>query len=136
MTKNALYAMLWVFVGLVAATDVYWSIINQEQLYQIELNPLGKFILKVSSGDVAPFMGLKVAGTVIVLGVLTVMYNYKRQWAWICMIAMCVVQIFVLWIYLITRSSQIYFRYQSNNQVKPIQTYSPRVGSTGPIHPE
>ena len=100
MTKNALYAMLWVFVGLVAATDVYWSIINQEQLYQIELNPLGKFILKVSSGDVAPFMGLKVAGTVIVLGVLTVMYNYKRQWAWICMIAMCVVQIFVLWMLL------------------------------------
>lgn len=100
MTKNALYAMLWVFVGLVAATDVYWSIINQEQLYQIELNPLGKFILKVSSGDVAPFMGLKVAGTVIVLGVLTVMYNYKRQWAWICMIAMCLVQIFVLWMLL------------------------------------
>ena len=100
MTKNALYAMLWVFVGLVAATDVYWSIINQEQLYQIELNPLGKFILKVSSGDVAPFMGLKVAGTVIVLGVLTVMYNYKRQWAWICMIAMCFVQIFVLWVLL------------------------------------
>tara|TARA_Y100001938_G_scaffold140278_1_gene208255 strand:- start:2213 stop:2617 length:405 start_codon:yes stop_codon:yes gene_type:complete len=100
MTKNALYAMLWVFVGLVAATDVYWSIINQEQLYQIELNPLGKFILKVSSGDVAPFMGLKVAGTVIVLGILTVMYNYKRQWAWICMIAMCVVQIFVLWMLL------------------------------------
>jgi len=98
--KNLIYGILWVFVGLVAAIDVYWSIINQEQLYQIELNPLGKFILKVSSGDVAPFMGLKVAGTVIVLGVLTVMYNYKRQWAWICMIAMCVVQIFVLWMLL------------------------------------
>ena len=81
--KNLIYGILWVFVGLVAAIDVYWSIINQEQLYQIELNPLGKFILKVSSGDVAPFMGLKVAGTVIVLGALTVMYNYKRQWAWI-----------------------------------------------------
>ena len=98
--KNLIYGILWVFVGLVAAIDVYWSIINQEQLYQIELNPLGKFILKVSSGDVAPFMGLKVAGTVIVLGALTVMYNYKRQWAWICMIAMCVVQIFVLWMLL------------------------------------
>ena len=95
--KNLIYGILWVFVGLVAAIDVYWSIINQEQLYQIELNPLGKFILKVSSGDVAPFMGLKVAGTVIVLGALTVMYNYKRQWAWICMICMCIVQIFVLW---------------------------------------
>ena len=95
--KNFTYGILWVFVGLVAATDVYWSIINQEQLYQIELNPLGRFILKVSSGDVAPFMGLKVAGTVIVLGALTMLYNYKRQWAWICMIAMCVVQIFVLW---------------------------------------
>ena len=95
--KNLIYGILWVFVGLVAAIDVYWSIINQEQLYQIELNPLGKFILKVSSGDVAPFMGLKVAGTVIVLGALTMLYNYKRQWAWICMICMCIVQIFVLW---------------------------------------
>ena len=95
--KNFTYGILWVFVGLVAATDVYWSIINQEQLYQIELNPLGRFILKVSSGDVAPFMGLKVAGTVIVLGALTMLYNYKRQWAWICMICMCIVQIFVLW---------------------------------------
>ena len=95
--KNLIYGILWVFVGLVAAIDVYWSIINQEQLYQIELNPLGRFILKVSSGDVAPFMGLKVAGTVIVLGALTMLYNYKRQWAWICMICMCIVQIFVLW---------------------------------------
>ena len=95
--KNFTYGILWVFVGLVAATDVYWSIINQEQLYQIELNPLGRFILKVSSGDVAPFMGLKVAGTVIVLGALTMLYNYKRQWAWRCMICMCIVQIFVLW---------------------------------------
>ena len=56
--KNLIYGILWVFVGLVAAIDVYWSIINQEQLYQIELNPLGKFILKVSSGDGAPFMWL------------------------------------------------------------------------------
>jgi len=97
MIKNIIYAALWIFVGLVSAIDVYWSIINQEQLYQIELNPLGRFILKVSSGDVAPFMGLKVAGTVIVLGALTMLYNYKRRWAWICMICMCIVQIFVLW---------------------------------------
>ena len=130
MTKNALYAMLWVFVGLVAATDVYWSIINQEQLYQIELNPLGKFILKVSSGDVAPFMGLKVAGTVIVLGVLTVMYNYKRQWAWICMIAMCVVQIFVLWMLLKGDSNPVRYYDMEDIKMKTILYEKPIMENT------
>ena len=95
--KNVLYCILWVFIGMVAATDVYWSIITQEQLYDIELNPIGRYLINKADGDVALFMGLKVAGTVVVLGVLTLLYKYKKRWAWACMITLTVVQVLVLW---------------------------------------
>ena len=97
MIKNVIYGFLWFSIGLISAVDVYWSIILQDILVQTELNPMGKFLINISSGDIALFMCLKVIGLVVVLGLLTVLYTYKKRLAWMSIIGVAIFQFWLLW---------------------------------------
>jgi len=97
MTKKVTYSILWLFIGLVSAIDVYWSIVLQDVLIETEINPLGRFLLETSDGNVALFMLCKVMGLVAVLGILAVLYNYKRRIAWGCIVGVSIFQLWLLW---------------------------------------
>ena len=70
---------MWLFIGLVAAYDVYLSVKYQETLRFQELNPVGQWLLAIDDGSIAVFMGAKLLGTVITLGTIQVLYWYKRR---------------------------------------------------------
>lgn len=70
---------LWLFIGMVAAYDVYLSVKYQETLRFQELNPLGRWLLELDNGSVAMFMGCKFMGTMITLGVIQALYWYKQR---------------------------------------------------------
>jgi len=91
-----IYAIGWLFVGLVSAYDTYWIVKNRDILLKVEKNPLGILLIKLDGGDVSLFVWAKVAGTVLVLGTLVWLYR-KKCWAWPCMAVLVAVQIFVLW---------------------------------------
>ena len=97
MIKKITYAILWLSIGLISAIDVYWSIVLQEVLIETELNPVGQFLIRVSNGDVALFMFCKVMGLVVVLGILAILYSYKRRIAWYSIIGVAVFQFWLLW---------------------------------------
>jgi len=97
MIKRIIYAILWLSIGFVSAIDVYWSIVLQEVLIETELNPIGKFLIKASNGDVALFMFCKVMGLVVVLGILAILYNYKKRIAWCSIIGVAIFQFWLLW---------------------------------------
>jgi hypothetical protein len=79
-TRSSLLLMvLWLFIGTVAAYDVYLSVKYQDTLRFQELNPVGQWLLKIDNGSVAVFMGCKFLGTMITLGVVIVLYCYKRH---------------------------------------------------------
>ena len=61
---------MWLVIGLVSAVDVFYAIKYQETLHVFEENPIGLRLIEISNGDISLFMGLKVAGTVLVLGFL------------------------------------------------------------------
>lgn len=61
---------MWLTIGLVSAVDVFYAIKFQKSLMELEENPVGLHLLQISNGDISLFMGLKVAGTVLVLGFL------------------------------------------------------------------
>ena len=82
MIKRIIYGALWLSIGLISAIDIYWSIILQEILIETELNPIGKFLITVSGGDIALFMFCKVVGLVVVLGFLAILYHYRNRLAW------------------------------------------------------
>lgn len=79
--ETIVMAGLWLFIGLVAAYDVYLSIKYQEMLRFTEMNPVGQWLLALDGGNVAIFMGCKVVGTLLVLGILQLMYFFRRRLA-------------------------------------------------------
>lgn len=87
---------MWLSIGAVSAIDVYWSIKLKELLYETELNPIGKWIMYMDGGDVSLFMGLKVFGTVLVLGVLFYAFVRNRKMAWILIIPIFIFQVALL----------------------------------------
>ena len=91
------YAELWLFIGLVSAVDIYMSIKTQEYLIDLEMNPIGIWLIQRDGGDIALFMGIKTAGTVLALGLLVWLYHLKKSWAWPSIVALSLVQLFVLW---------------------------------------
>lgn len=80
MTKF-IFAAQWLFIGLVSCIDIYLAIKLRDSLYEIELNPVGRFLMRADKGDVALFMGVKCAGTCLVLGFLILAWCQNRKLA-------------------------------------------------------
>ena len=70
MLSNIFFYVQWIFIGFVSCVDMYLAIKLRDRLYELELNPVGRLLISWDSGDVALFMGLKCAGTCLVLGFL------------------------------------------------------------------
>ena len=64
------FNIMWLTIGWISAVDVYYAIKFQKTLVLMEENPVGLHLIEISNGDISLFMGLKVAGTVLVLGFL------------------------------------------------------------------
>ncbi len=97
MIKQIIYGALWLSIGIISAIDIYWSIFLQEVLVETELNPIGKFLITVAGGDIALFMFCKVAGLVVVLGILVILYHYRKRLAWAAILGVSVFQFWLLW---------------------------------------
>tara|TARA_R100000008_G_C3548085_1_gene148709 strand:+ start:405 stop:908 length:504 start_codon:yes stop_codon:yes gene_type:complete len=97
MIKRIIYGFLWISIGFISAIDVYWSIVLQDVLIDTEVNPIGRYLIRASDGQVALFMLCKVMGLVVVLGVLTILYNYKRKLAWYAILGVAAFQFWLLW---------------------------------------
>ena len=124
------YSIMWMAIGIISAIDIYWSIINQSVLGELEENPIGRYLINISDGDIALFMSVKVAGTIIALGVLVFLYHWKQKYAWPIIISLTVAQFFLL-SYLNTdyivknETLKEHFKWQSTStNVKPVSTSS------------
>jgi hypothetical protein len=77
ISLKLIFALQWLVIGAISSYDCYLSIKFQDQLHHNEMNPLGKLLLDLDGGNVALFMGLKFFTTIIVLGVLVLLYDRK-----------------------------------------------------------
>ena len=93
------YGIMWLAIGIISAIDIYWSIVYQDLLYAVELNPMGKLLISMDGGGVALFMSVKMFGTVAALGLLVVLYHWKKKYAWPAMTTIFALQ-FILLIYI------------------------------------
>tara|TARA_R100000656_G_scaffold71761_1_gene53708 strand:- start:264 stop:590 length:327 start_codon:yes stop_codon:yes gene_type:complete len=91
------FATMWLAIGLISSVDLYWAIKNQHLMLEMEENPIGQWLLSKDDGDVALFMGVKMAGTTLALGLLVFLYHYKRRLAWISVITVTILQFYLLY---------------------------------------
>ena len=88
-----------VVIGFVSSYDGYLTIRYHESLAQMEINPLGRTILQLdqdggaSAAALATFLGLKFAGTVVVICALQGIFRGHRRIGLTCAIAVAMVQV-------------------------------------------
>lgn len=97
---DALFIILLLFIPIVSSIDIYWSIHNQSELINVEKNPLGRYLINADGGSIGLFMSFKALGTVLVFGILILLYKYRKKWAWAAIITIATIQ-FLLLIYLL-----------------------------------
>ena len=96
--KHKLFYIGWLAIGFISAYDTYLGIKFKSSLYLMEENPIGRWLITLDNKDVALFMGLKFAGTVLVLGILCLLPNrYKIP----STISIFIIQLLVLFYLLI-----------------------------------
>lgn len=96
--KRYLYALQWLFIGGVSAFDVYIAVAASDDLYDAERNPIGRWLIRLGNYDIALFMGLKVACTVLVLGILIWLYHRKPKIAGSVILGVAAFQAWLLYI--------------------------------------
>lgn len=79
--STASLPFVWIIVGGVSALDMYLAIKFSESLNIMETNALGRWLMECDGGSVALFMSLKLAGTMFVLGTITVMHAWRIRLA-------------------------------------------------------
>lgn len=100
MTKNRLgfifFCLEWIIIGTVSSYDAYLTIKYRDFLQDCEENPIARWILKSTDWDVSLFIGLKMAGTIITLGILSLIYTFNKKKAYIISFCITVAQIVLL----------------------------------------
>jgi hypothetical protein len=69
------FPVLWMFIGCVSSYDAYLTLKFEDSIVAMELNPLGQFLLGLDDGDPSLFMAIKFVGTIVVLGVLSLLHR-------------------------------------------------------------
>jgi hypothetical protein len=79
--RQGWFPMMWLFVAAVSAIDTYFTFRFRHEIWDLERNPMGRYLLEVDNGDVNVFIRTKVAGTIVVLSVLAALHLYRRCWS-------------------------------------------------------
>ena len=89
-----LFAGLWVFIGLVGAVDTFLTVKYRVVMPAVEQNPVGNFLIRLDGQDVSMFVGCKMAGTILALGLLAwIGLHCRRPFALAIIIPVAVAQL-------------------------------------------
>jgi hypothetical protein len=81
-TRRRWCLVAWVFIGLVSAYDAWLVKAYEQVIFDVEKNPLARYILLSSDRSVEPFLCCKAAGTLLVLTILWLLYRHTPRLAW------------------------------------------------------
>jgi hypothetical protein len=81
MIRRGWFPALWLFIGAVSAMDCYLLFRFKDLMWELEENPIGKYLIELDHGNVTVFILTKAAGTVVVMCVLAGLYVYRRSWS-------------------------------------------------------
>ena len=88
--KAIYFTLLWV-IAVISCVDVYWAIQIGDKLIDVELNPLGVYLMEI--GGLGLFMSVKMFGTILSLSILYWLYKQRPKMAWCVIIPVALLQI-------------------------------------------
>jgi hypothetical protein len=75
---NTFFCILWLWVAFVSSVDNYLVVKFRSDMPHEEQNPVARFIMHLDDWDVSTFVGIKMFCTILVLGILAIIYNRSR----------------------------------------------------------
>ena len=90
-----LFALLWLFVIFVSVLDGYLAIRFRHELHKTELNPLGRWLIRLNGGQVWLLLTAKFVGTVAAATFVLVLFG---RWPRAGMVVASVMAAFQLWL--------------------------------------
>ena len=79
MSPINFFPAMWLAIAAVSAYDTYLTVKFCEQLPQLELNPVGRWLLDLDAGEPALLIGAKFMGSTLVMGILFVLQQRHRR---------------------------------------------------------
>lgn len=76
---SLLFYVLWLIVVFVSMFDSVLTIQLRDQMMDSELNPMGRTLLRLNSGDVVYFLVAKAVGTLLVASIVLLLYWHRRS---------------------------------------------------------
>ncbi len=86
----------WFAIATISAYDAYLVMLYRNVILSVEQNPLCAMLIAWDPHDLSFFLVAKILGTMTVLGVLVVMYYWRRRWALPVITGVCVFQMGLL----------------------------------------
>lgn len=85
-------AAMWLFIAAVSAMDVYFSIKYEYALTAEEMNPIGRWLMRLDGGSVGLFMACKFFCNLVALGILQLLYFHHRRLCLVATAVLCAAQ--------------------------------------------
>ena len=95
--KFLVLGFLWIF--LTSMLDHYFTIKFQDTIVTDEMNPFGRFLLRLDGGSVALFMTLKWSFSGLLPSLSSFSYRVKKKFAYACTLALSMVQLCLIFIF-------------------------------------
>ncbi len=66
-------------ISAVSLYDTYLIVLFQGEIYHMEENPMGFWLIKLGDGSIEIFVRTKIAGTIVVVSTLLAMWIYRSK---------------------------------------------------------
>lgn len=93
---SAAFFALWLFIIFVSAIDGYLVFRYRHLMETHELNPVGRWLIASSGGEVWPLLALKLAGTTVACALLLLVYWSSAARGTLIAAALAVLQLTLL----------------------------------------
>lgn len=87
---------LWLFIGFVCSVDTYLSAKFPIFLHALEMNPVGRLLLRVDGGDPALLIAAKFFTGMLVMSVLILSHRWYSKMCWVLSISLTLFQVWLL----------------------------------------
>jgi hypothetical protein len=73
---------LLLLIAGISVHDAWLLVVNQDVIYELEQNPIGRWLIRLDSGSVAMFVTVKLLTTAIVCAILATLFYHSRRLGW------------------------------------------------------
>jgi hypothetical protein len=90
------FLLMWLFIIGVSVHDGFLVLSNRRYMFEMELNPVGRWLLDCNGGDIWLMLLAKAVGTLVASSILLWLHWLRPRVGWSACAAICLLQLILL----------------------------------------